>query len=123
MVVTRYFGGVLLGTGGLVRAYTGAALEGLKNSVVIEKLPGRRLQIITDYNGIGKIQYLAGTMDVRILDTEYTGQVSVTLMAPEEKLPQLLARVMEKTGGRAQVREQKKMYYALLGQEVLLFET
>lgn len=114
VVVTRYFGGTLLGTGGLVRAYSGAVQEGLKHSVVIEKISGRQLQITTDYNGIGKIQYLAGQMKVKILDTEYTGQVSVTLMVPEEKLEQLLAQVTEKTSGQARVREQKKLYFALL---------
>ena len=53
-VVTRYFGGTLLGTGGLVRAYSGAVQEGLRRSVIVEKLPGKRLHILTDYNGIGK---------------------------------------------------------------------
>ena len=60
VVVTRYFGGVLLGTGGLVRAYSGAAQEGLKASTVVEKCLGRKLLITTDYNGIGKLQR-AGT--------------------------------------------------------------
>lgn len=123
VVVTRYFGGTLLGTGGLVRAYTRAVLEGLKHSVVIEKFPGRQLQIITDYNGIGKLQYLAGQMNLKISETEYTDRVSVTLMVPEEKLPQLLAQVTEKTSGQVRILEQKKLYYALLEQEVLLFET
>jgi len=123
VVVTRYFGGTLLGTGGLVRAYTGAVQEGLKHSVVIEKAPGRQLQITTDYHGIGKIQYLAGQLRVKILDTEYTDQVSVTLMVPEEEFSRLIAQVTEKTGGQARIQEQKKLYYALWEQEVLLFET
>ena len=58
VVVTRYFGGILLGTGGLVRAYQKAVQEGLKNSIIIEKRPGKKLRIDTDYNGIGKIQYI-----------------------------------------------------------------
>ena len=56
VVVTRYFGGVLLGTGGLVRAYQAAVKEGLKNSTVITKQYGKKIKIVTDYNGIGKIQ-------------------------------------------------------------------
>ena len=60
VVVTRYFGGTLLGTGGLVRAYSGAVQEALKNSVIVEKCPGAELKIHTDYNGIGKIQYITG---------------------------------------------------------------
>ena len=57
VVVTRYFGGTLLGTGGLVRAYSKAVQEGLKNSVIIEKQEGIRLRVQTDYTDIGKIQY------------------------------------------------------------------
>ena len=60
VVVTRYFGGTLLGTGGLVRAYSRAVQEGLAQSDIIEKIYGAILQIETDYNGLGKIQYLIG---------------------------------------------------------------
>ena len=60
VVVTRYFGGTLLGTGGLVRAYSKAVQEGLRYSVVIDKEEGFLLKIGTDYTGIGKIQYLLG---------------------------------------------------------------
>ena len=82
VVVTRYFGGVLLGTGGLVRAYSGAAQEGLKASIVVEKCLGRKLLITTDYNGIGKLQYIAGQMGIAIRDTQYTDQVTAVLVVP-----------------------------------------
>ena len=59
VVVTRYFGGTLLGTGGLVRAYQKSVQEGLHNSIIIERMQGQLLEIHTDYNGIGKIQYLS----------------------------------------------------------------
>ena len=59
VVVTRYFGGTLLGTGGLVRAYSKAVQEGLAQSDLIEKQYGNILEIGTDYNGVGKIQYIA----------------------------------------------------------------
>ena len=60
VVVTRYFGGVLLGTGGLVRAYSLAVQTGLAASTVITKKLGISLKVETDYSGIGKIQYIAG---------------------------------------------------------------
>ena len=66
VVVTRYFGGVLLGTGGLVRAYSKAVQEGLAGSLVIEKKKGISLKVTTDYTGIGKIQYIAGERRQRI---------------------------------------------------------
>ena len=60
VVVTRYFGGTLLGTGGLVRAYTQAVQEGLKNCPTAMMKYGKRIQVDTDYNGIGKILYFMG---------------------------------------------------------------
>ena len=72
VVVTRYFGGVLLGTGGLVRAYSGAVQAGLANSKIIEKSSGCVLRITTDYNGIGKLQYLAASKQYPVLHTDYT---------------------------------------------------
>ena len=69
VVVTRYFGGVLLGTGGLVRAYSGAVQAGLQGSVIVEKQPAKKFSIATDYNGMGKIQYAAGQLGITILDT------------------------------------------------------
>lgn len=53
-VVTRYFGGILLGTGGLVRAYSRSLQEGLAASTVIEKTYGISMEVVTDYTGIGK---------------------------------------------------------------------
>ncbi len=55
VIVTRYFGGTLLGTGGLVRAYSQAAQAGLQASSIMTKQQGRKISIKTDYNGIGKL--------------------------------------------------------------------
>src|SRR5699024_4493064 len=64
IVVTRYFGGTLLGTGGLVRAYTDAAKAGIENSVIIEKIPGVRMKLVTDYTDLCMIQYILGEKEV-----------------------------------------------------------
>ena len=78
LVVTRYFGGTLLGTGGLVRAYTQAAQAGIAASRVCTMCYGYTFTVETDYNGIGKIQYLLGQRGIPIEDSIYTQQVSVT---------------------------------------------
>lgn len=83
VVVTRYFGGTLLGTGGLVRAYSGAVQEGLSNSTIVEKCLGRQLDITTDYTGIGKIQYILAQNQIITLDTQYTDKVQVSAMVPQ----------------------------------------
>lgn len=122
VVVTRYFGGTLLGTGGLVRAYSGAVQEGLRHSVIVEKLPGKRFHIFTDYNGIGKIQYVAGQMEVPILDTEYTDQVAVTLIAPLPLADRLAAQITERTAGKARIEEEGTLYYGITGGKMVFFE-
>ena len=121
VVVTRYFGGTLLGTGGLVRAYSGAVQEGLANSTIVEKFPGNRLTVTTDYNGIGKIQYTAAQMGLTALDTRYTDQVAVTLMVPAPEKDRFIAQVTEKTGGRALIEDTGTLYYGMLDQELILF--
>ena len=119
-VVTRYFGGTLLGTGGLVRAYSGAVQEGLRHSVVVEKLPGRQLQIFTDYNGAGKIQYVAAQMGIPVQDTEYAEQVTMKMIAPLAQAEQLIAQVTERTAGKARIEEMGEVYYGVANGEVFL---
>lgn len=121
VVVTRYFGGTLLGTGGLVRAYSGAVQEGLRHSVVVEKLPGRQLQILTDYNGAGKIQYVAAQMGILVQDTEYAEQVNMRVIVPLAQAERFIAQVTERTAGRAQIEDMGNVYYGVVGGEVLLF--
>lgn len=85
-VVTRYFGGILLGTGGLVRAYSRSLQEGLAASTVIEKTYGISMEVVTDYTGIGKIQYIAGEQKLPILDSEYTDRVVLHLLVRRIRL-------------------------------------
>ena len=121
VVVTRYFGGTLLGTGGLVRAYSGAVQEALKNSVIVEKCPGAELKIHTDYNGIGKIQYITAQMEIPVLETQYTDAVDVVCMVPLEKEGSLVAQITEKTGGKAVMTREKECYYGFADGELVLF--
>jgi len=101
VVVTRYFGGTLLGTGGLVRAYQQAVQEGLRNSVMIEKRPGRPMKIDTDYNGFGKIQYILAQQEIAVMDTLYTDKVEIEVMVPEEKIKNLQEAITEGTNAAA----------------------
>ena len=121
VVVTRYFGGTLLGTGGLVRAYSAAVQEGLKNSRVITKCWGTMLEIGTDYNGIGKLQYLFGQRQIPLMDSEYTDKVRFTVLVPASKVQEITKAVTEITGGQAVIKEKKNLYYALADGEYLCF--
>ena len=96
VVVTRYFGGVLLGTGGLVRAYQSATQAGLAASKIIEKRQGKKLIIHTDYNGLGKLQYLFGQQKTAILDTEYAADVVLTILVPVEQKDFLYKEIIDR---------------------------
>ncbi len=122
VVVTRYFGGTLLGTGGLVRAYSGAVQKGLAASVILEKHLGRKLSIATDYNGIGKIQYVIAQMGLTTLDTQYTDQVVTTVMAPVGQAERFKKQITEKTSGRAVIEDGDMLYYGVADGETILFE-
>lgn len=122
VVVTRYFGGVLLGTGGLVRAYQAAAQAGLAASVIIEKKPGRKLVIGTDYNGLGKLQYLFAQLGISILDTEYGADVRISVMVPLELQQKVEKEITEKTSGSAKLEWGDQVVYADVDGKVMIFE-
>lgn len=122
VVVTRYFGGVLLGTGGLVRAYSKAVQEGLAASRVILKKKGISMKITTDYTGIGKIQYIAGERNLPILDSEYTEKVMMKLLVPVQDVESVQKAITEGTNGRAVIEKDQELYYALLDGQVMTFE-
>lgn len=122
VVVTRYFGGTLLGTGGLVRAYSAAVQEGLKNSQIITKYRGVRLAVGTDYNGIGKLQYLFGQRQIPMMDTEYTDRVRFVVLVPAAKVQEIKKAVTEATSGQAELTEEGSLYYAVVDGAYLCFE-
>ncbi len=122
VVVTRYFGGVLLGTGGLVRAYSAAVQAGLAQSTIIEKRTGAKLRIDTDYSGLGKIQYLAGERSIPVLDVAYTDKVSMYLLVPEEEEKGFVKAVTEGTSGRARMEKEKDLRYAMIDGKAEIFE-
>ena len=121
VVVTRYFGGVLLGTGGLVRAYSKAVQEGLKASRIIEKKKGISLEVTTDYTGIGKIQYIAGERGIPVLNSEYTDKVKLELLVPVQDADAVQKAITEGTNGRARMEKTGELYFALLDGEIHTF--
>lgn len=119
VIVTRYFGGTLLGTGGLVRAYSRAVQEGLAHSRLIEKMYGVRMEIQSDYTGIGKIQYLLASGQIPVLDTRYTDQVVTEVLVPKRQADRIRSEITEGTNGRAKMRETEELYFAVLDGEII----
>lgn len=122
VIVTRYFGGTLLGTGGLVRAYSQATQAGLEASEIITKQVGLKFTIDTDYNGIGKLQYVAAQLKVPILDTVYTDKVQMILLVPSELCDKVMKEVTEATAGQANItKDEQEVYFAEIGKETIVF--
>ena len=118
-VVTRYFGGTLLGTGGLVRAYSAAVKEGLRNCQILEKQLARKLTVETDYTGLGKIQYILGEEKISTLDSQYADKVSLTLLVPVDQLDPLMEKLTEGTNGRCVMEPGEQVWYGLQGKEIV----
>lgn len=121
VVVTRYFGGTLLGTGGLVRAYQKSTQAGLAGAVVVEKQQGYALDIGTDYNGLGKVQYLLAQRKIPVLDTEYTDRVVIHAMVPAEMKEGLGKAVIEGTSATAQLAWGDEAEFAVVAGQVQIF--
>lgn len=120
VVVTRYFGGTLLGTGGLVRAYSKAVQEGLAQSDLIEKQYGNILEIGTDYNGVGKIQYLIGENKIPVLASEYTDKVRFQVLLPMSETEHFQKLLTEATNARASQEIVDSCYYAVWNGKILM---
>lgn len=111
VVVTRYFGGVLLGTGGLVRAYTQAVKEGLKNSETAWMRYGVRYTLETDYNSVGKILYLLSESGIGQEAAEYGETVRLRIQAPLEEAETLMKQITEGTNGKTKITETDRAYF------------
>lgn len=110
IIVTRYFGGVLLGTGGLVRAYSQAAAAGVAASRLARRQLADRLRIETDYNGIGKILNLLRQQELTPEQCDYTDKVCVQIAVPVDRTERLRAEIIEITNGRADIEEVERCF-------------
>ena len=111
VVVTRYFGGTLLGTGGLVRAYTQATKEGLADAGIATMRYGKELTIGIDYTDMGKIQYILGSRQIEIAQSRYTENVEFDIRIPAEAVGALTKELTEATAARARIETTGEGYY------------
>ncbi len=111
LVVTRYFGGTLLGTGGLIRAYTQAAKAALAASRIVTRRPGVILEVTTDYTGLGKIEHILGQYGISAQEPVYTDKVRMTVRLPAGEAGKIKAEIKEATAGRAEITRQGDCWY------------
>lgn len=120
-VVTRYFGGTLLGTGGLVRAYQASTKEGLNNSVIIDKTPGIMLSISCDYGEVGRLQYHFANKSIRVVSSDYGAQVVFKIVVELPAYESTKKDLTELTSGKAIIDTLDKCMFADVNNEVLIY--
>ncbi|WP_026495165.1 YigZ family protein [Butyrivibrio sp. WCD3002] len=111
IVVTRYFGGVLLGTGGLVRAYTQAAQAGLAASVTGQMIYGSKLHLTADYNLVNNIQYYLRQEEIPLMDETYTDKVEYDIVVKNEDEVRITDGLTQKTEGKIIIEKTEEGYY------------
>lgn len=111
IVVTRYFGGTLLGTGGLVRAYSQASKAGLENSKINKVCSGVKIDLVSDYNSIGKIKYIIGQMGISTEKEQYADNVIMTVNMKASDFEEFSKKITDATGGKAVFNNKEDIDY------------
>lgn len=121
-VVTRYFGGTLLGTGGLVRAYSDSVKEALSKSAVSDLIKGVRVKITSDYQTANRIKYLAGTMGIFTEKEEYTEKCGFYYLIEETQYDSFIAKITEMSGGKISPEMKRDVFYYMSDSPVVYKE-
>ena len=111
ILVTRYFGGTLLGTGGLIRAYGQAAVEGLKDAEIMEVSEGISFDLAVDYESIGKIKYNMVQFGVGDAEEEYGEGVTLRIQMKKADFEKFKTSVVDATSGKAKFSEVEECEY------------
>lgn len=110
VVVTRYFGGTLLGTGGLVHAYGGACRMGLENAGIITRVLCDTVSARVDYTLVGKMQHKIATDGYILEETVFENEVEFRVCLRKEEVEKFRTDITELTGGRAIIKNTGKKY-------------
>lgn len=110
-VVTRYFGGILLGAGGLVRAYSRGASDGASAAGLALMEPGVKLSIGCSYSLYDRVQRLLEHFSGEILSTDFSDQVSITLILKEQEAAELARQLADLSAGTALWEEKERFFH------------
>ncbi|MDE6774959.1 MAG: YigZ family protein [Ruminococcus sp.] len=117
IVVTRYFGGILLGGGGLLRAYSRAASIACDAAEIMDMRLCRKIQISTDYGMYGKISYILPDFDTITVNSDFSDTVTLEVLVMSDKLNALQKELTEITNGSAEIAVLDEQYADFSGIE------
>lgn len=110
IVVTRFFGGIKLGAGGLIRAYTRAASEGLDAATVIDRIPADRWEVTVDYHLSGMLANRLNESPYLVPHVRYTDRVTYDICTRQTERTAFQEWIRNLTGDRAEVRRKEERY-------------
>jgi uncharacterized YigZ family protein len=110
VVVTRYFGGIKLGAGGLIRAYGRAASEGIDTAGIVERRLMQIMQIAIDYTWLGKLENELRSRNYHVKGIDYSDLVKVEVYVGDDEIEPFSALITELTNGRAGISEGPRVY-------------
>jgi uncharacterized YigZ family protein len=111
IVVTRYFGGIMLGAGGLIRAYTDGAVAAIEAGEVITKVLHREVFVELDYTWLGKVENELRSREVRTGETAFTDKVTLTCLPPDSETEAFIAWITDLTQGQSRITEGQRLYF------------
>ena len=120
VVVTRYFGGILLGTGGLLRAYQEATIKGIENAGIAELRLGYKTSWSINYDEYGKFNFLCEKLGVYKIDTQYLDKIKILLVIPISEFETFKFKVLEESSGKIKPTEMEKVNFVLIDKKVVL---
>ena len=120
-IVTRYFGGVLLGTGGLIRAYQASAKAGLDSSDVSAVCTGIKANITADYNSYGKLQYICNEQGVDVLNTGFGADVDMELVVKAETAGAFEKKITDAFSGNITLKNKKNVNFCKKSSGEIIF--
>ena len=120
VVVTRYFGGIKLGAGGLVRAYTKGAKVGIEAAQIIQKVKYKEISVTIDYNQIGKVQNEIMNMNYFVKDTIYEDNVEIIVYSRLEEVKVLTDKMIDITSATAEIKLCEEFYLSEQNGNIIL---
>lgn len=110
VVTTRYFGGTLLGTAGLIRAYGKSSQLAIEKAKIIKMVYRTKISITLEYSFLGKIQNLINNMNYKIEKINYDIDVEVIVLVPKEAVQNFIIKIIEETNDRILWQELESLY-------------
>lgn len=111
LATVRYFGGILLGTGGLTRAYSKGASDAVSAANIITRTWGDKVEIVIPYGLYGKVSPYISSKGFPIISSDFSDNVSILIFSPKKDTDALIAEIIDMTAGNAEISKKDELFF------------